>query len=271
MTRDPKTPTKAIGGAASRKAAANASGRDGAADADPDSSDPRQLIVHIVRGQDDGEAASSHWLSATWDHGDLTLEALIEQAAYAVANRPDMRADGSDTDLDPLPTGTTAGNSALPGAASSGAADAGDRAVPHPRAEAAIALSHDAEVAVLNHMFRGIDKATNVLSFPAPPVRRPARLSKTVLPPDERIFLGDIALSEETILHEAAELGIPPHHHLQHLVVHGLLHLLHLDHDTDDNAARMERLETAILATIGVPDPYAGSDPVVETGRDTTP
>ena len=143
--------------------------------------------------------------------------------------------------------------------------------MPNLRAEAAIALSHDAEVAVLNHMFRGIDKATNVLSFPAPPVRRPARLSKTALPPEERIFLGDIALSEETILREAAELGIPPHHHLQHLVVHGLLHLLHLDHDTDDNAARMERLETAILATIGVPDPYAGSDPVVETGRDTTP
>jgi probable rRNA maturation factor len=143
--------------------------------------------------------------------------------------------------------------------------------VPNPRAEAAIALSHDAEVAVLNHMFRGIDKATNVLSFPAPPVRRQARLSNTALPPDERIFLGDIALSEETILREAAELGIPLHYHLQHLVVHGLLHLLHLDHDTDDNAARMERLETAILATICVPDPYAGSDPVVETGRDPTP
>jgi len=268
MTRDPKTPTKAIGGAASKKAAANASGRDGAADADPDSSDPRQLIVHIVRGQDDGEAASPHWLSATWDRAGLMLEALIEQAADAVANRPDMRADGK---FAPLATGTTAGGPALTGAALLGAADAGDRAVPRPRAEAAIALSHDAEVAVLNHMFRGIDKATNVLSFPAPPVRRPARLSKTALPPDQRIFLGDIALSEETILREAAELGIPPHHHLQHLVVHGLLHLLHLDHDTDDNAARMERLETAILATIGVPDPYAGSDPVVETGRDTTP
>ncbi|NJM55406.1 MAG: rRNA maturation RNase YbeY, partial [Verrucomicrobiae bacterium] len=105
---------------------------------------------------------------------------------------------------------------------------------------------------------------------PAAPIGRRGQSSASPHA-DERYFLGDIALAEETILREAAELSISPQQHLQHLVVHGLLHLLHLDHDTDETATRMERLETEILATIGVPDPYAGSDPVVEQGNDPTP
>ncbi len=64
-------------------------------------------------------------------------------------------------------------------------------------------------------------------------------------------------LAAETVLLEAAERGIAPTAHLQHLVVHGLLHLLGFDHDTDAEAERMEHLEAQILATLGIANPYA--------------
>ena len=70
-------------------------------------------------------------------------------------------------------------------------------------------------------------------------------------------YLGDVVLASETISQEAIERRIEPLHHLQHLVVHGLLHLLGYDHQTDNAAQEMERLEANILAKIGVPDPYA--------------
>ena len=70
--------------------------------------------------------------------------------------------------------------------------------------------------------------------------------------------LGDIALGFETGAREAAEQGKPLAHHVEHLVVHGVLHLLGYDHLEDDQAERMERLEARILAGIGVSDPYAG-------------
>jgi len=118
--------------------------------------------------------------------------------------------------------------------------------------EVAIALSVDADVRKLNAQYRGIDKPTNVLSFPATAVPQPMG--------DEGDMIGDVILAEETLLREASELGIPPVHHLQHLVVHGVLHLLGFDHDTDAAAERMERLETNILARLGIPDPYAGAE-----------
>lgn len=114
---------------------------------------------------------------------------------------------------------------------------------------ACIALSSDDEIRRLNREFRGKDSATNVLSFPSPPP-----------PPgtdgaDDS--LGDVVLAAETVMREAAELGVPLAHHLQHLVVHGLLHLAGYDHETDDEAAEMEDLETRLLGAIGIPDPYA--------------
>ncbi len=117
-------------------------------------------------------------------------------------------------------------------------------------ASAAVALSSDSAVRALNHSFRGKDKPTNVLSFPAPP---PVTSAATGGSPR---FLGDVVLAAETVLGEAAELGIPPVHHLQHLVVHGLLHLLGFDHETDEDAERMEALETRLLARIGIDDPH---------------
>jgi probable rRNA maturation factor len=85
-----------------------------------------------------------------------------------------------------------------------------------------------------------------VLSFPAP--ESPVAL--TTKP------LGDIVIARETVEREAAERGIPFPDHLRHLTVHGLLHLLGYDHETDGDAFEMESLETDILARLGIPDPY---------------
>ncbi len=116
-----------------------------------------------------------------------------------------------------------------------------------PPGEACIALSTDAHVKTLNAGFRGKDKPTNVLSFPAPesPVPQPVK------------HLGDIVIARETLTREAAEKGIPLADHLRHLTVHGLLHLLGYDHEDDAEAVVMENLETEILARMGIPDPTA--------------
>jgi len=116
--------------------------------------------------------------------------------------------------------------------------------------EATIALASDAEVAALNATYRGKPTPTNVLSFPASPPH-PGH------PKPDRHSLGDIILARETVLREAAEQHIVPVHHLQHLVVHGLLHLLGYDHQTDADAEIMEALEISILAGMSIPDPYA--------------
>ncbi len=114
---------------------------------------------------------------------------------------------------------------------------------------AAVALSSDATVKTLNAAYRNKDKPTNVLSFPAHAGARPE--------PGAPRLIGDVVLAAETVAAEAADLGIPPAHHLQHLVVHGLLHLAGFDHETDAEAEAMEALETRILAHLGIADPYA--------------
>lgn len=139
-----------------------------------------------------------------------------------------------------------------PGAvADAAAALCATRALIDGRCEAVVALSGDDEVARLNGTYRGSPMPTNVLSFPAPPSRSPPQVR-----PDARRPLGDIILARETLLREAADLGIPPRHHLQHLVVHGLLHLLGYDHETEAAAAIMEALEAEILARLGITNPY---------------
>ncbi|MGD9804501.1 MAG: rRNA maturation RNase YbeY [Hyphomicrobiaceae bacterium] len=122
--------------------------------------------------------------------------------------------------------------------------------------EIVVVLSSDATVAELNERFRGKAYPTNVLSFPAPDL--PAGVKSDGMARS----LGDVVLAAETVIAEAAEMGIPVAHHLQHLVVHGALHLLGYDHLEAKEAEEMEERERAILATIGVPDPYAGSDPI---------
>jgi len=107
----------------------------------------------------------------------------------------------------------------------------------------ALLLTDDAAVHDLNKRFRDQDKPTNVLSFPS-------RLNPEA-------HLGDVALAFGVCAAEAQAQGKPLAHHLQHLVAHGVLHLVGYDHETDAEAAEMEDLERVVLAELGVPDPYA--------------
>jgi probable rRNA maturation factor len=115
-----------------------------------------------------------------------------------------------------------------------------------PTGEVIVLLTNDAEVRDLNARFRDQDKPTNVLSFPAPPASG---------------VLGDVALALGVCAREAGEQGKSLGHHLQHLVAHGVLHLLGYDHEADAEAEAMEAIERAVMERLGAPDPYA-AEPV---------
>jgi probable rRNA maturation factor len=108
-----------------------------------------------------------------------------------------------------------------------------------------VLLTDDAAIRELNRQWRGVDNATNVLAFPA-----------ADSPPVASRHLGDIAISCETAAREARADARPFAHHLAHLAVHGFLHLLGHDHQSDRAAEGMEALERSILARLGIPDPY---------------
>ena len=120
--------------------------------------------------------------------------------------------------------------------------------------EISVRFSTDAEVHDLNRRFRGKDKPTNVLSFPAV---QPDLLPAMTNSDDGEVLLGDIILAAETCAREAKEKGVALDVHARHLVVHGTLHLVGYDHQNEADAVDMERLETAILAGMGIADPYA--------------
>jgi probable rRNA maturation factor len=117
-------------------------------------------------------------------------------------------------------------------------------------AELCVHLADDAHVRDLNARWRGLDKPTNVLSFPAVD---PAQLASARL-------LGDIVLAYETVAREAEAEGKPLADHFRHLIVHGFLHLVGFDHETDAEAEVMEAMETRILARLGVADPYRAAE-----------
>lgn len=118
-----------------------------------------------------------------------------------------------------------------------------------PRAfETAILFADDAQVAELNARWRGKSGPTNVLSFPAPEGLR--------VPDGEPRPLGDIVLASGVTASEAAQQAKPLNAHATHLIIHGLLHLLGYDHETEAETAEMEGLERDILKGLGFPDPY---------------
>jgi probable rRNA maturation factor len=118
----------------------------------------------------------------------------------------------------------------------------------------------DDRIAGLNGEFRGKAAPTNVLSWPSEDRATATPGEMPHLPPPHPVGppleLGDIAMAWGTCAREAAEAGKPFDHHVTHLLVHGLLHLLGFDHETDPDAELMEGLETRILARLGVSDPY---------------
>ena len=124
-----------------------------------------------------------------------------------------------------------------------------------PPAEVSLVLADDAMVADLNRDYRDKEGPTNVLSFPmSDPMS-----SGGIAPADgadRPEMLGDIVIAYGVTASEAEAQGIPLAHHLSHLCVHGMLHLLGYDHESDDEAEAMERLEADILGDLGVPDPY---------------
>lgn len=118
-------------------------------------------------------------------------------------------------------------------------------------AELSLLLTDDRRIRIVNRDWRGFDKATNVLSFPAAP---PEKIASSPV-------VGDIVIAFETVVREAEAEEKSVGDHLSHLVIHGLLHLLGEDHETEEQAQRMESLEAAALARLGIADPYAGSEP----------
>jgi len=118
----------------------------------------------------------------------------------------------------------------------------------------------DARIAALNADFRGKPTPTNVLSWPdedlSPDIEGDLPLLPVPGTAEDPQSLGNIAIAYETCTHEAVAEGKPVADHVTHLIVHGMLHVLGYDHQRDADAARMEATEVAILASLGIPDPY---------------
>jgi probable rRNA maturation factor len=112
-----------------------------------------------------------------------------------------------------------------------------------PMAEVSLLFTDDDHIRRLNSAYRGKDKPTNVLSFPQ----------------SGGPLLGDVILAWETVQSEAALAGKPLEAHMAHLIIHGFLHLLGYDHETEEDAGTMEALERAALERMGIADPYAAA------------
>ncbi|HEU0043019.1 rRNA maturation RNase YbeY [Sphingomonas sp.] len=139
----------------------------------------------------------------------------------------------------------------------------GELATSQALIEVSVRLTSDEEVRQLNAQYRGKDKATNVLSFP---MIQPDLLDTVTQNSDAKVggasatggevLLGDIVLAHGVCAAEAAERGIGTEQHATHLIVHGVLHLLGYDHQDDDEAEAMEAIETDVLRSLGLADPY---------------
>ena len=131
----------------------------------------------------------------------------------------------------------------------------GELATTAAAVEVSIRLTSDDEVQALNRQYRGKDAATNVLSFPM--VQRDLLETVTQNSDDGEVLLGDIVLAHGVCAGEAAERRVTVESHAAHLIVHGTLHLLGYDHQTDQEGDAMEEIERQALAALGIADPYA--------------
>jgi probable rRNA maturation factor len=116
--------------------------------------------------------------------------------------------------------------------------------------EVSILLTDDKAIRLLNREWRGIDKPTNVLSFPAAATKASVRLP----------LFGDIVIAYETLKRECDDEGRIFLHHLAHLTVHGFLHLIGYDHQVEAQAEEMEGLESKIMMRMQMPDPHLARD-----------
>lgn len=130
-----------------------------------------------------------------------------------------------------------------------------------PGASMALLACDDARIAQLNAEFRDNQSPTNVLSWPAFDLAPTAAGGVPSRPPvsahDNVLHLGDVAIALQTCLHESSTADRPLKNHCLHLILHGTLHLLGYDHQTEPDADVMEGIERKALAGLGIPDPYA--------------
>ena len=122
--------------------------------------------------------------------------------------------------------------------------------------EVGLLACDDARIAALNADFRNRAAATNVLSWPGAERGADAPGAMPAPPDPDDPELGDLAIAFDTCAHEAAQAGLAIGDHVTHLLIHGTLHLLGFDHEDDADGDLMERLETEILSTLGIADPY---------------
>ena len=120
-------------------------------------------------------------------------------------------------------------------------------------------LCNDEDMRAMNQIHRGVEKATNVLSFPSDD-----DLWRSGDMPTDEVTIGDIAIAAETVLRESSKMGIAAGDHLLHLFTHGVLHLLGYDHEEDRAAAEMEGLEIHLLAQMKIANPYHDDHPVFD-------
>ena len=132
-------------------------------------------------------------------------------------------------------------------------ADREGQPFPEDPPEVSLVLADDAMMADINSQWRNQPKPTNVLSFPAFPLVPGGQPGP---------MLGDIILARETIEREAADLGKPVDEHITLLIVHGFLHLFGYDHIENSDAEKMEAIETRILTSLDLSDPYGDTEPV---------
>jgi len=118
--------------------------------------------------------------------------------------------------------------------------------------ELCVAIIDDNIITQLNKDFRGVDKATNVLSFPNSDIR----INNYIPKADDYVMLGDVVISHQTLEKEAIEQQKNVINHMRHLLIHGILHLMGYDHENDQDAQIMEQKEEEILSSFGISSPY---------------